>query len=155
MLRKSFLLSLAIAGLALTLASVAWACTTVQGSTTLSATSGAAGSTLTATGDNALANHSGWTIHFLNYKSTQDTMFTCMGTAPGGAPVGDQDISSPPGTTYGSTNTGHIPALGTATGKIPPKAQKTLTPLDPALICFVDSGYNNATNAASFTVLGS
>lgn len=142
MSRRIALGVLTAAAVALALASVAYACTTVRGATTVTPTSGTPGTTVTATGTNAPAGSRAYDLRFLNFKSDRDSMNTCMS---GSLLDPDQKIGGP--TT--SDASGNIAAT---TGVIPAGAKQT-PGTNVAWICFVSSGYGYATGPASFTVL--
>jgi len=162
MRKTALMVSLAVAAVALSAASVAYACTSVpaNSSTTITAiqhntspsslgTSAAApGDVITATGfATTFGANQSYTLNFLNYQSQQDGMSTCMG----GATKGGADV-----VIGGPTNadaSGNIPAT---TGVIPPAgpSSSTSTPVQgPALVCFITPGYGVATNSASLNIV--
>ena len=113
-----------------------FACTTVQGTTSVTPTSVAPGGSISATGSGALATHT-YSLFFLNFQSWQDSMGTCMGSGS----HREVNIGGP--TTSNSSG-----ALGSTPGTIPSNASASTT----ALVCWIDSGAANATNDAMITV---
>lgn len=144
--RMRFLMVPIALGAVVTLAVTAYACTTVQGSTSVSPTSVAPGGTITATGSGALASHA-YNLYFLNFQSWQDSMGTCMA----GTGHSNSEIDGGVATTSDSSGGLNLtPSTTPNNGTIPSTAQATGT--QSALVCWIDSGNMNATNSAMITV---
>lgn len=92
-----------------------------------------------------------WGLYFLNYKSQQDNMQTCMSSLP----AGERKVGT--GSAVQANNS------VTISGPIPLTAQKsnsTTTPQGPALVCFISEikgtpvpDYNYGTPATELAVL--
>lgn len=138
--RRLVLVPLAVAAVVLAFASVAYACTTITGTitTTLNGTT-CSNSTASCTvhpGDTISSTATGltrggpyWSLYFLNYKSTQDSMNTCMSNVPGA----EQKIAGPVQSSSGQVS---------GSGQIPVTAQPSSTsstPTGPALVCWLTS----------------
>lgn len=137
-----------------TLAGTAYACTVIAGQTFASPASGSPGSGISVSGSGARANTS-YYVHFLNFKSDQDGMNTCMSRTG----VGHPDLRYSPSIL--SSSTGSIAAR---TAPIPTDVHTSTlinhaahpsssTNGGPALFCHITSGYGYATKSASVTVL--
>lgn len=138
--RRLVLVPLAVAAAVLAFASVAYACTTITGTitTTLNGTT-CSNSTASCTvhpGDTITSTATGlthgpwWSLYFLNYKSTQDSMNTCMSNVPGA----EQKIAGP----VQQSSSGQV----SGSGQIPVTAQPSSTsstPTGPALVCWLTS----------------
>ncbi len=176
--RRWILVPLTVAAVGLAFASVAYACTTIVGSitTTYKGTtcnnwpltgpppptncSVNRGDTISSTGSGLTVRSDGqpgsgapdgtlWSLYFLNYQKTQDSMKTCMSNVP----LGEQKISSGPPVPQSNGSTGAV------TGTIPGTALPTNSTTGPALVCFIDSNsngvpqYNYGTPATELEVL--
>lgn len=146
--RRASLVLLTVAAVGLAFASAAFACTLggIQGFTeNVTPTSGRPGTTVSATGRLARPN-TPFNLHFLNFRSQQDQMGTCMGDAKKGGvdqPIGGPTVSNGSGT------------IARTSGAIPLTAKPNPTDgSNPALLCFVSAGAVWATTPATFTVLG-
>lgn len=150
--RRILVALLAVAAVGLTLTSVAFACTVVQGTTTVIDPPGPSpqkvkpGGMITATGSGAFSRNRPYTLTFLNFKLDHDQMNTCMSGKP-------TDPDQPIGGPTLSDNNGNIAATK---GVIPLTAQPTPTG-NEAWVCFINHTpipYNDATFPAPLVVLG-
>ncbi len=130
-------------------ASVAFACTIVGGQTYTTNSSGshisgvkvAPGGTIYADAHSVPGYPDYYAIHFLNFKSQQDSMGTCMGKAKPGGGYYDVRISS-----YQYTSDNFISVMA---GTIPSTAQASTS----ALLCHIDnSNVDYATKSATITI---
>ncbi|MDQ6947648.1 MAG: hypothetical protein M3256_15610 [Actinomycetota bacterium] len=141
--QKATLSTLVLAGV-LVFASAAYACTTVKGTTTVTPTSAAHGTSVSmsvsATGAQASTR---FTAYYLNPSSEHDSMGTCMPAIqyPDPTKIAGPTTSSSTGVISKVTNSSfNVGAAGTA------------------WVCFIDSDtngvplYNYATNKAAVTV---
>lgn len=161
--RRWILVPLTVAAVGLAFASVAWACTTIVGSISTTAPApnpnpcpnGPPAGCQVHPGDTISSTATGvgvapkWSLYFLNYKSTQDGMNTCMSKVP----FSEQKVAGPVTQSGGQVSgSGQIPLTA-----LPSSASST--PKGPALVCWIDSNstgvpnYNYATPPTELNVL--
>lgn len=153
--RAVFLAALATVALALAVAATAYACTIVAGQTSASPTSGRPGSGISVAATGARAN-TYYYVHFLNFRSSQDSMGTCMSRSG----VSHPDVRYTPAILSSSMG-----SIASRTAPIPTDIHPSNSSLNhgahpsnssnggPALFCHITSGYGYATRSASVTVL--
>lgn len=152
--RMSLLAVLAVVGVALATAATAYACTVIRGQTYVNRTSGTPGTGIGvwATGARPSTYHY---VHFLNFRTHQDGMRTCMSRS---------GVSHPDLRRTGailSSSTGAIAArtvaiptdVHTSTSVNHPAHRSNSSNGGPALFCHITGGYGYATRSASVTVL--
>lgn len=154
MQKRALLGSAATLAVGLLLTATAYACTIVGGQTYASPSSGSAGSGISVSASGARAN-TYYYVHFLNFRSDQDSMGTCMSRSG----VGHPDLRYTPSILSSSsgsiaTRTAPIPTdVHTSTSLNHPAHRSNSTNGGPALFCHITYGYGYATKSASVTVL--
>ncbi len=153
--KRALLGTVAMLGVGLTLVATAYACTVVGGQTYASPTSGRPGDYISVSASGARAS-TYYYVHFLNFKSSQDGMGTCMSRSG----VSHPDVRY--STALLSSSTGSI---ASRSAPIPTDIHPSDSTLNhgahpsnstnggPALFCHITSGYGYATKSASVTIL--
>ncbi len=152
--RAVLLVVLAVCGAALATAATAYACTVIRGQTYASATSGAAGASITLRAAGARPSTAHY-VHFLNFRSDWDAMRICMSRSG----VSHPDLRT--GAAQTSSSTGAIASRAIAiprdvhasTSVNHPAHRSNTSNGGPALFCHITSGRGYGTRAASVTVL--
>ena len=158
--QRVVLAAIASTAAALAFASVAYACTVVGGQTYVdgysSGVSKYPGDSMSVTGSGARPGWYYWT-HFLNFRSEQDSMGTCMN----GSGATHPDVYYSTGQ-YASSTGGLSARTRTVPTDIHPGDStrdhathpSNSTNGGPALVCHITDRYEYATRSASVTILG-